>query len=175
MSSIGGGDGIAGQEYLSNYGVKDARREKRFFRIAGSIAGAALLGTILWYYLRTYNEEQIAKQFFANLQARNYKAAYAQFGCTDASPCRDYSFDRFLEDWGEKSPYANTSTVDFSLVEPCGNTVWFTIKQPGTRPVGIAVDPESKLVTFTPSASCPGVWRVRDFPGKLMAYIKRRM
>ncbi len=162
-------------DYLGSYGVKDAKREKRFYQIAGTIIGTALLGAFLWYYFRTWGEEQAVKQFFANLQAKNYKAAYTQFGCTGASPCRDYAFDKFLEDWGDKSTFADVSNVSLGLVEPCGNMVWVEVKRPGKPAIGLAVDPQTKAVGYALSARCPGVWRVRDFPSKLMAYIKRRM
>lgn len=162
-------------DYLGNYGVKDARREKRFYRITGSVLGAVLLGTILWYYFRTWGEEQAIKQFFANLQSKNYKAAYAQFGCSDASPCRDYSFEKFLEDWGEKSEFGDPAEASLGLVEPCGNMVWIEVTRPNKPRIGLAVDPQTKTVGYAPSVRCPGVWRVRDFPAKLLAYIKRRM
>lgn len=161
--------------YMENFGVADARREKRFLRVVLMVVGAALLGTLFWYYYRTFFEERAVHQFLDNLAARDYKAAHAQFGCTDATPCRDYDFTKFMEDWGDKSPYADVSGVKITLAEPCGNMIWIAIKHPNQKELGLAVDPETRIITYAPEARCPGVWRVRDFPEKLLSFIKRRM
>jgi hypothetical protein len=164
-----------GGEYLSNYGVADAKREKRFLRTVILIVGAALVGALLWYYFRTFFEERAVQQFLTNLGSRDYKAAHAQFGCTEATPCRDYDFARFMEDWGDKSAFADVSKVKVTLAEPCGNTVWVTIKHPNQKELGLAVDTETRIITYAPEARCPGVWRIRDFPEKFMAFVKRRL
>lgn len=161
-------------DYLSNFGVADAKREKRFLRTVALIVGSVLLATFLWLYFRTFYEERAVHQFLSNLQKHDYKTAHAQFGCTDATPCRDYDFTKFMEDWGDKSPYADVSNVKVTLAEPCGNTVWVTIKHPGQKELGLGVDTETRIITFAPEARCPGVWRAREFPEKLWAFVKRR-
>ena len=160
------------REYLNNYGILDARREKRFHRTLALIIGSALLGTFLWFYFRTFSDERSVKDFLALLARKDYQAAYAKFGCAPA--CRDYKFDRFLEDFGEKSPYADAASVKLTLAEPCGNTVWVSVKPPNHREVGLSVDPGDRTVTFAPEARCPGVWRFREFPSRFMSFLKRR-
>lgn len=161
--------------YLANFGVSDAKREKRFLRVTLAVIGTALLGAFLWYYFRTFFEERAVSQFLDHLAARDYKAAHAQFGCTDATPCRDYDFTRFMEDWGDKSAFADVSKVKITLAEPCGNTVWVSVRHPSQKELGLAVDPETRIITYAPEARCPGVWRVRDFPEKFLAFVKRRL
>jgi hypothetical protein len=163
----------AGREYLTNYGVSDARRERRIFRTAAIIIGSALLGTFLYFYFRNFKDEQDVKQFLSLLASKDYKAAYAKFGC--AQECRDYKFDRFLEDFGEKSTFADIRNVKITLAEPCGNTAWISVKHPDHPEVGLSVDPNDRTVTFAPEARCPGVWRISEFPGRLWSFIKRRM
>jgi hypothetical protein len=167
-------DVSSSSEYLSSYGVADSKRERRFLRNVCIIAGSVLLATFLWFFFRTFFEERAVKQFISNLSSKNYKAAHAQFGCTDATPCRDYDFAKFMEDWGDKSAYADVSGVSITLAEPCGNTIWVTIKHPKLPELGLAVDPDTKVITYAPEARCPGVWRIRDFPGKLWSFIQRR-
>ena len=163
----------AAREYLTNYGVLDARREKRFFRTVAIVVGSLLLGAFLYWYFRTFNDERAVKDFFALLAKNDYQAAYAKFGCAPA--CRDYKFDRFLEDWGDKSPYADIQNVKITLAEPCGNTVWISVKHPGEkRELGLSVDPKDRTVTFAPEARCPGVWRLSEFPSRFWSFLKRR-
>ena len=39
-------------EYLNNYGVADARREKRYKRIIWSVLTVVVLSGTLWYFFR---------------------------------------------------------------------------------------------------------------------------
>ncbi len=175
MSSSASAAGDGSSDYLSNYGVADSKRERRFARNVAIVVGSVLLGAFLWYYFQTFFEVRAVNQFLSHLGAREYKAAHAQFGCTDATPCRDYDFAKFMEDWGDKSGFADVSGVKITLAESCGNTVWVTIKHPNQKELGLAVDPNTRNITYAPEARCPGVWRFRDFPGKLMAFVKRRL
>lgn len=163
----------AGREYLTNYGVTDARREKRFFRTAAIVIGSALLGTFLYFHFRTFSDERQVKDFLAMLARKDYRAAYAKFGCPQE--CRDYKFNRFLEDFGDKSTFADVGNVKITLAEPCGNTVWVSVKHPKHAEIGLSVDRNDRTITFAPEARCPGVWRASEFPGRLWAYLKRRM
>lgn len=89
-------------EFLDNYGVKDARREKRVKQILYTVLTLAVVGGGLWFFFRNWKEESRVKEFLTLLERQDYKTAYALWGCTEATPCRDYKFERFLEDWGPK-------------------------------------------------------------------------
>jgi len=159
-------------DYLADYGVKDQKREKRRKLIVLSVIGLVIAGGLIWFFGRTFTEERAAKRFFSALESKDYQSAYAMWGCTDQTPCRDYKFDKFLEDWGPKSPYANASEISTTLAEPCGNSVWITIKTPKTEELGLSVDPDTKVISFTPAARCPGTWRLREFPARLWRYFR---
>ena len=159
--------------YLSNYGVVDASRERRFLRTALLVLGSALLGTFLWSYFRTWHDERAVREFLALLTQKKYQAAYAKFGC--APECPAYKFDRFLEDFSGKSPLVDASNVKVALAEPCGNTVWVSVQSPNKRELGLSVDPDTRTVTFAPESRCPGVWRVSEFPGRFLSFLKRRL
>ena len=70
----------------------------RFLR--SSWRGALVVGLILYGVFKNHSEEQRAKTFLGLLDAHNYQAAYAMWGCTDSHPCPEYPFAKFQEDWG---------------------------------------------------------------------------
>ena len=161
-------------EFLSGFGVKDEKRERRNKRIVLAVVGLAVFGGLFYYFARTFVEERTVSRFVSLLGSQDYKGAYALWGCTDQAPCRDYKFERFMEDWGPKSPYGRTSDISKTLAEPCGNAVWVTLKTPTTEELGLAVDGDTRLISFTPAARCPGKVRVREFPGRLWRYLRSK-
>jgi hypothetical protein len=158
--------------YLDQYGQSDARREKRWKRVVLAVAAVALLGGSAYFFARTWAEERAVHQFLAHLKAKDFAAAHAQFGCTPQKPCRDYDFAKFLEDWGDKGQYYSVS-LDIEFAEPCGNQVWVTIKAKDKPELALAVDPATKEISFTPDPRCPGKWRVREFPSRFRAFLRR--
>lgn len=158
--------------YLDEFGVKDAKREKRNKIIIYSVLALVIGGGTIWYFARTFTEERVVKRFISSLESKDYKAAYAMWGCTDQSPCRDYKFDKFLEDWGEKSPYSKPSEISITLAETCGNSVWISIQTPKTEELGLSVDPETRFLSFTPDPRCPHKRRISEFPGRLWRYLR---
>jgi len=161
-------------DYLADYGVKDQKREKRNKLIVRTVIGLVIVGGLFWYFAKTFREERLVKHFISLLESKDYKGAYALWGCTDQAPCRDYPFERFMEDWGPKSPYANAGDISTTLAESCGNSVWITIKTPKSEELGVAVDPDTKFLSFTPAARCPGKLRISEFPGRLWRYMRSK-
>jgi hypothetical protein len=162
-------------DYLTGYGVQDRQREKRRRLIALSVIGLALAGLAIWYFARTYREEQIVKHFFRSLEARDYASSYALWGCSQQTPCRDYKYEQFIEDWGPKSAFANPGDITITLAEPCGNSVWVSIKTPRSQETGLTVDGETRFIGFAPEARCPGKWRLREFLPRLWKFTKERL
>lgn len=161
-------------EFLSGFGVKDQKRETRNKRIVLAVVGLAVFGGIFYYFARTFTEERTVSRFVSLLTSQDYKGAYAMWGCTEQAPCRDYKFERFMEDWGPKSPYPQPAEIERVLAEPCGNAVWVTIKTAKTEELGLAVDGETRQLSFTPATRCPGTIRVREFPGRLWRYLRSK-
>jgi hypothetical protein len=142
--------------YLDAYGVADERRSRLRKRIALWGIAALLVGTVLYYTFRNWSEEQQVKKFFALLDQKKFQDAYAMFGCTQDTPCKYYSADRFVEDWGPASPYANTANIRTLHEDVCGTGVVFNIQAPNTESIGLYVDKNSKQVSFAPWQRCPG-------------------
>jgi hypothetical protein len=162
------------EEFLVGYGVQDLKRERRRKLIALTVVGAAVAGLLIWYVARTFREERTVKQFVHLLEAKDYAGAYALWGCTPQTPCRDYKIEKFTEDWGAASPFANAADISITIAEPCGNSVWVSVKSPKGEETGLSVDAETRFISYAPEARCPGKWRLREFPSRLWKFIKER-
>lgn len=133
--------------YLDNYGVVDARRERRTKRILYSVLAIAVVGTALWFLFRNYQEESRVKEFLSLLDRKDYKAAYGLWGCTEATPCRDYKFERFLEDWG------SAGGIQRAKVKSCDKGIIQVLQVKG-QDVNIYVDRQTLVIGFAPWPVC---------------------
>lgn len=134
--------------YLESFGVQDAKRERLIKRVAAGLLAAAVTGGLLWFLFRNYKEESRVKEFVAALERRDYKAAHALWGCTEATPCRDYGMTRFLEDWGEQA-----GPVQRGSVKSCEGGIIQTVTVKGKETL-LYVDRETLLIGFSPWPVC---------------------
>ena len=139
--------------FLDNYGVLDARRETRVKRILYTVLTLAIVGGGLWFFFRNYKEEARVKEFLTLLERQDYKTAYGLWGCTDATPCRDYKFERFLEDWGPRSDAGNVPEIQRSKIKSCNNGIIQVLRIKG-RDVNLYIDRTTLLVGFAPWPVC---------------------
>src|ERR1017187_4572638 len=89
--------------YLEQYGAGEEQRERRakiVKIVAITLVAVVLISGALFFNFHNYREERQVKQFLSRLDARDYKAAYAFFGCTHPAPSRYHPFHKFVEDWG---------------------------------------------------------------------------
>ncbi|MCC6262302.1 MAG: hypothetical protein IT169_01900 [Bryobacterales bacterium] len=142
-------------DFLNNYGVADARREKRWKWIVGTILIVATISISGYFFFRTYFEKKTMDHFLALLGERNYPAAYVMFGCTKEKPCRDYAFEKFLEDWGPGSLWSDPHYAEIAKVRYCGDTVIFNMFIKGDD-VNLVVQKDSQEIGFAPWATCTG-------------------
>ena len=136
----------------ASYGVADERRGKLIRRIVMWGGVAVLLAAGLYFNFHNWRQEQIIKQFFSLLEQKKYQEAYEMMGCTAEHPCKYYSPDKFMEDWGPSSPNANPAAIKIAHEDTCGNGVVFDIGQPS----GIFVDKDTNTLGFAPEPRCPG-------------------
>ena len=146
--------------YLEAYGAAEEQRAKRIHLIktASIVLGSVIvLGLIAYGIFKNYSEEQQAKHFVTLLQAHNYQEAYKLWGCSDAHPCPDYPFDKFMEDWGPKSAHADQSSAHIGLSQSCGSGVVIRLDYKGSEePVTLEIERGTKIISFAPWAECPG-------------------
>lgn len=143
-------------DYLAGYGAGDEKRERRTKRIVlGSIVLIAVV-VLLYSLFHNFREERTARRFLETLRSHDYQSAYHMWGCTDQTPCRDYSMERFLSDWGPNGTYRDPSKLSFGDVDSCGGGVVLTIQYPEGDPAGLYVDRSTKILSFAPWPRCPG-------------------
>ena len=136
----------------ASYGVADERRGRWIRRIVIWSGLAIIVGLGLYFWFRNFRQEQTLKQFFSLLQQKRYQEAYAMMGCTQDHPCKYYSPEKFVEDFGPSSAFANPAAVKIQHEDNCGNGVVFDTGQPE----GLFIDKETDTVSFAPGPRCPG-------------------
>jgi hypothetical protein len=137
--------------YLEGYGAGEEKRERLWKRLAIALVVVLVAAGTLYYLFRNYREERQAKQFFQLLSNKQFKEAYALWGCTDAAPCRDYNYDRFLEDWGPNSIHSNTTKMKVVQTKSCSGGVIQVLRWEGSKDeVFLWVNRPDLVLSFAP-------------------------
>ena len=154
--------------YLEGYGERDVRRRKV---IKWSLIAAAVVlicGPLLYFQFRDFSEERQIKAFLSHLRAKDYTAAYALWGCTDATPCTQYPFAEFMKDWGPDSPYSAADRAELVGGKSCESGLIGWVRFPSQPDVLVWVDRQAGTLSFAP-------WRIKpipeDFRHKLAAFM----
>lgn len=174
-------------DFLAGYGVEEEKRERIVKAVLLAIVVLAVAGGSLYLALRTYPARRQVNQFLEYLRSGDYKQAYRLWGCTETSPCRDYTFEKFMEDWGPASPHANAKAARIRNMNPracgpgvlytlgtlaahllgergcdCGSGVIHTLSFPGGEEVAIWYERKDKTLGFAPWPAClpqPKAWQ----------------
>ena|SRR5437762_8673038 len=145
--------------YLEEYGAGEQQRAKRARLIQrGSIAVLSILivAGVLYAVFRNYPEEQRVKSLVEALRKQDYQAAYRMFGCTETNPCRDYTFEKFMDDWGPRSAHANAASAHIGMTQSCGSGVILRVDYSAAEPVPLWVERSTHVVSFAPDPECRG-------------------
>lgn len=143
--------------YLEEYGVQDERRGRIIKRIAIIGVCSVVAGLLLFLFFRNFGERRVANAFLDSVKSKDYQKAYRLWGCTPQTPCRDYRFEKFLEDWGPNGVYKRVSEARYSIEDTCGPGVVFTLEIPGNEEaVGIYVSRTDRTISYAPWPRCPG-------------------
>ena len=140
--------------YLDNYGVIDAKRERIRKKIVYTVLGLLVACTALYFTFRNYREEKQLSIFYDLLRQQNYQAAYEMWGCTEKTPCRDYSFTRFQEDWGPKSKHADLAAMKVVKTKSCDSGIIQIVSFGGKDDVNLWVERKDRLIGFAPWPVC---------------------
>jgi hypothetical protein len=141
--------------YLEGYGRGDERRERKLKILILSILGVSLTVTVLYFTFRDYREEKRIAGFLEALQKKDFPAAYAFWGCTQAVPCRDYPYEKFLEDWGPNGASYKLASGKVSDSERCGTGFISTLHADGVEDATLWVERETGVLGFAPWRECP--------------------
>ena len=140
--------------YLDDYGAGEARRSRIRNRILLTTALLAVAGGAAYFTFRNYSEEKQAKAFLEHLRAKQYEQAYRVWGCTETKPCRDYSYEKFLEDWGPKSAHADVSRLEVTRTRSCSHGIIQTLRFNEKDEVLLWVDRSDLSLGFAPWPVC---------------------
>lgn len=142
--------------YLDGYGAGEERRERLIKRIILWALVVALTGTFSYFYFRTWPAERVVKSFLATLAKQDYQGAYQIWGCTPDKPCRYYSPDNFIEDWGPSSAHADAASAKIELIDWCDSEVVFDITFVKAPMVALSVERANGKISFAAWERCPG-------------------
>jgi hypothetical protein len=140
--------------FFESYRSGEAEREKRRWRVVLYVALALIAAATLYFVFRNYRETRQAKLFFELLGKKDYAAAYALWGCSEKSPCRDYVMTKFMEDWGPSSPHANLSAMKITKTRGCSAGVIVEADFGTAQPDYLWVDRKTKYLGFAPWPVC---------------------
>ncbi|MFL6353095.1 MAG: hypothetical protein ACJ74Z_14775 [Bryobacteraceae bacterium] len=146
--------------YLQQYGAGDERRIRiiKTIIIAGVIVASLAIAGYLFF--RNYPEKQVVKQFLAEVNSRQYQAAYRDWGCTSSNACRDYDYRRFMQDWAGKG----SSPWKIASVDGCKSFVTVNVQANGAELESLAVQRGTHALSFAPSPECQErQWRWKQF------------
>ena len=140
--------------FLDEYGVVEARRERIIKRVllVGVIVAVVAGGFYLKFH--NYREEHRLKTFLNLLETKDYAAAYALWGCTVAKPCPSYSFEKFLQDWGPKSPHAGISVARLTKTYSCADGIIQTLSFGKGNDVWLWVSRNDYTISYAPWPTC---------------------
>jgi hypothetical protein len=141
--------------YLDQYGAGEERRGKIIRNVVIAVVALVVIGGALYFNFHNYREERQVTEFMRLLAGKDYKAAYALFGCTDAKPCRYYPFDKFMEDWGPASGHSGFDNVRITRSRSCGSGVLLTVDYGSNRQEKLWVERGDKSIGFPPVQGCP--------------------
>lgn len=138
--------------YLDHYGEGDARREKIVKYTVLTLAVVLAVGGFLYFWFKNYRQEKQVERFFELLAAKDYAAAYALWGCTEQTPCRDYPMRAFMEDWGT----GDRDPKSFRVVKSrsCGSGVILTVETGKPEPEKLWVERGSLILSYSPWPDC---------------------
>ena len=136
--------------YLDEYGASDIRRERFFRTIVALFLIAIALGLIYYVFFRTWAEERQASLFLSELQEARFEQAYEYWGCSLTEPCRFYSYEKFLADWGPDSELGAVESFKIVRSYDQKTGVIIQIAVNGKPQPNLWVEKDSKHVGFFP-------------------------
>jgi hypothetical protein len=146
--------------YLQQYGEGDERRIRIIKTIVLACVIVAILAIAAYLFFRNYPEKQVVKHFLTEVNAHQYEAAYRDWGCTPSHPCRDYSYNRFMQDWGAKV----SSPWKIASVDGCKTFVTVNVQANGAELESLAVQRGNHTLSFAPAPECQErQWRWKQF------------
>jgi hypothetical protein len=148
--------------YLQQYGAGDEQRNRIIKRIILGAIGAIIIAIAAYLFFHNFPEKQVAKHFLADVNSGQFQQAYRDWGCTAEHPCKNYDFNRFMEDWGPSKKASTPWTI--ASVDGCRTFVTINVQAPGTQLQSLSVERDNHELGFAPAPECQErKWRWKQF------------
>jgi hypothetical protein len=141
--------------YLDRYGEGHEERAKRTKRIVAVVLIVLVSALALYLGLRNHRQKAQVKLFVDLLQKHDYAGAYRLWGCTETKPCPDYTFDKFMEDWGPQRKDGQITSFDITKTRACGSGVIVTVNFGQNREERFWVEGSDMTIGYSPWQVCP--------------------
>jgi hypothetical protein len=145
-------------DFLAGYGEGDERRSKILWRSVGAVATVVVIAAVLYFVFRGYPHRKRVQAFLELLGRHDYAAAYQMWGCTTSTPCRDYPYDRFMEDWGPKGPRSILPT-GIKKTKYCGQGLIAILDTKNGEETMLWVDSKDMIIGFAPWPVCNPMYK----------------
>ena len=144
------------------YGEGEERRNRVVKILILSIIGLLILLWAFYLFFHNYAEKKTVSRFLEQVNKHDYAGAYADWGCTTAAPCKNYDYNRFLQDWGPDKKIS--SPWEIVSVDGCKAFVTVNVQASGSELESLGVQRGSKTLMFAPAAECQEPqWRWKQF------------
>jgi hypothetical protein len=140
--------------FLETYGQAEAKRERMWKRVVAAAVAAVVLGGGAYWFLHDYREKRQVALFLKLVAEHKYEDAYRLWGCDPAHPCRDYSMEKFMEDWGPKGVYGNVAKARVRRTRSCADGVIGILEYAPGDEVYLYVDRQNKNISYSPFGYC---------------------
>ena len=141
--------------YLETYGEGHEQKSKIRKRVIYGTIAAILIATAVYLFFHNRQQKLRVERFVELLRSKDYPAAYALWGCTPSTPCPDYKFDKFMEDWGPASTYATINAFGITKARSCGSGVIIHASFGEGKSETFWVEGEKMTIGFSPWPVCP--------------------
>lgn len=141
--------------YLDQYGAGEERRNRIIIRSILAVLILVIVVSLTWYLTLNHHQESVVKTFVAALKRGDTQSAYRIWGCTTANPCRDYTYEKFMRDWGPGPNGPDLNVLGLTDSEECNNAVMLTLRVNSSRTEQLWLDRGNDTISFAPFPICP--------------------
>lgn len=142
--------------YLDKYGAGEQKRENLLRNGILLVLGIVIFGGLGVYVCQTFHQVRVVHRFLGLVKEKDYATAYQAWGCTASQPCPGYAYDKFLEDWGPKSPAGTDPVLKVIESENCGTGVMVRVQISGAHRDIVWVEKSGDSLSYSPVEFCPG-------------------
>ena len=155
--------------YLQQYGVGDEKRGRVIRNIIWAGIAVVLIAIFAYFVFHNFPETRVAKRFLADVNAKNYQAAYQEWGCTAEHPCPNYNFDRFMQDWGPSSKASSPWRI--ASTDSCNSFLTVNVDAQGAELQSLAIQRSDLSLGYAPAPECQErKWRWKQFFQRLTGH-----